>query len=464
MILFYLIDGLNPHKFMNIVSLAYIGSPLLACVILAASIVNSDDLVGSSSSTNSGAHVECLANGSWTQPGYKGSFEKRHEAGFVRLGDLFYLIGGRGVDAVGIYNPETGRWSSDEAPPFQVNHFQPVVVDGEIWIAGGMTGSYPSEEGLERILIYNAESDAWRDGPTIPESRRRGSCGAVYHEGYLYMVSGIVNGHISGWVKWLDRYDVANDTWTKLADAPTARDHFHSVISDGKIWNVAGRQSGRSGVFGYTIDTVDYYDLENATWGTLPASGNIPTPRAGNMAINYGGLVLAIGGESVSQNDAHSEVEALNPWTGEWSAFDDMVTGRHGSGVLSYGGSLYLASGSGERGGDPELLTIEKYTLPVGQDCDGDGTLDAEEIALYNSLDVIGSTLSEEPKMMMTSGGVELSGLVPGLSYDVQESEDLVTWSLSDSFIATSESRSWSPPLVSVNPPASLFYRLRYDP
>jgi len=441
-----------------VIKSSLIGILISAGSILAMTIATSDEVDSIAPNT------DCLDNGAWTQPEYTGTFERRHEAGFVKLGDLFYLLGGRGVDAVGIYNPETSTWTAGEEPPLEINHFQPVVVNGEIWVAGAMTGRFPNEVGLDRILIYNAESDEWRDGPAIPESRQRGSCGVIYDGGYLYLVAGIVNGHRSGWVTWLDRYDVANGTWTELPDAPTARDHFQSVLSDNKIWNTAGRQSGRDGTFGFTIETVDYFDLETGAWSTLPESGNIPTQRAGNMAINYGGLVVVLGGESGSQSTAHDEVEALNPWTREWSSFEGMVRGRHGSGVVSYDGSLFLASGSGNRGGSPELTTIEKYTLPLGQDCDADGTLDAEEIALFNSLGIIGSNLYGEPQLIITPEGIELSELVPGLRYDIEESTNLEQWSLAESITAVSESQTWVPPVTSSTSEAARFYRLRFWP
>jgi len=438
----------------------HLGLLMLTGIALAATIDNSND-AALPYSVGSDQNIACLANGVWTQPSYEGSFVQRHEAGFVKAGNLFYLLGGRGLDPVGIYDPETSTWTEGAAPPFEIHHFQPVVINGEIWVAGAMVGNFPREVGLDRILIYNPVSDSWRDGPSIPESRQRGSCGVVYHGGCLYMLSGVTDGHRSGWVTWADRYDVATGIWTELPDAPTARDHFQSVLSDNKIWNAAGRQSGRDGVFGFTIETVDYFDLKTETWSTLPESGNIPTQRAGNMAINYGGLVLVLGGETITQNDAHDEVEALNPWTKEWSSFEGMATGRHGSGVVQHEGSLYLASGSGGRGGGPELLTMEKYSLPVGQDCDSDGTLDAEEIALFNTLGIIGSNVYGEPKIHVSSNGVELSDLVVGLRYDIEESSDLTHWSLVESIIAEGKAEAWEFP-ESEGSENKYFYRLRY--
>lgn len=359
------------------------------CIVLLASFLTLGALGNphtTAMSTFASSHANCLDNGSWSQPSYSGSIEQRHEAGFVRVDERFYLFGGRGDKDMEIFNPNTNTWTKGESPPYEIHHFQAVAVGDEIWVAGAMIGNYPGEDPLDRILIYDTNSDSWRDGPSIPSNRLRGSCGVVVRGDCLYLVSGIQDGHRSGWVTWLDEYNMSTGVWTILPDAPTARDHFQSVLADNKIWNAAGRQSGRDGTFNYTIDSVDYYDFDTGAWNTLPSADNIPTERAGNMAINYGGMVVVLGGESGNQDSAHNEVEALNPITKSWISFDDLVTGRHGTGVVQHNGNLYMVSGSAGRGGGPEQTSMEQYSLPNNQDCDGDGINDADEIEMYNSL------------------------------------------------------------------------------
>ena len=100
----------------------------------------------------------------------------------------------------------------------------------------------------------------------------------------------------------------------------------------------------------------------------------------------------------------------------------------------------------------------------MGQDCDADGTPDAEEIALFNSLGIIGSNLYGEPQLVITSEGIELSELVPGLRYDIEESTNLDQWSLAESITASSESQTWLPPVTSSSSVIARFYRLRFWP
>ncbi len=286
---------------------------------------------------------------------------QRHEAAFVRVGQKFYLLGGRSIRPVSVYNTQTESWSTGTEPPIELHHFQPVVIDDKIYVIGALTGGWPNETPTTHIYIYDTVNDVWSQGDEIPEERRRGSTGNVLVEGKVYVACGIKNGHIGDHKKWLDLYDPANGTWEVLADAPRARDHFQAVWADGKIVAPAGRNTGivPEDPFGGTIAEVDVYDISTNTWETLP--NNIPTQRAGNAAIYFDNTILVAGGESPSQVIAHAEVEALDLSTNEWTILPSLLEGRHGTGLLEFGGELYIASGCGNRGGTPELFTMEKF-------------------------------------------------------------------------------------------------------
>ena len=281
----------------------------------------------------------------------------RHEAAFVRVADKAYLLGGRGVKPVDIYDLNTQTWSEGATSPVEIHHFQPVVYDGEIYLLGAMTGGYPGETPLPEIHIYSPATDTWRTGATIPKDRRRGGAGAVLHDEKIYLVCGIVDGHRGGHVAWLDSYDPRTDTWTKLPDAPRPRDHFQAVTHENKLYAVAGRTTvAATNPFANTIGEVDVYDIPSGSWTTL--RDTLPTHRAGNAALVMNDDLLVLGGESTAHEVAHLEVEALTLPTGTWRTLDSLSRGRHGTGVVRYEGQLIMASGCGNRGGSPELADV----------------------------------------------------------------------------------------------------------
>lgn len=286
----------------------------------------------------------------------------RHEAAFVRLADKAYLLGGRGIKPVDVLDLKTMTWTAGAPSPVEIHHFQPVVYREEIYLMGAMTGGYPGETPLPEIYIYSPAKDEWRTGASIPSDRRRGGAGTVLHDGLIYLVCGIQDGHRGGHVPWLDVYNPETGSWAQLPDAPRARDHFQAAVHNNKIYALAGRTTtAATNPFDNTIGEVDIYDVESKEWSTL--SDTLPTHRAGNAAMTLKNDILIVGGESKHQVVAHSEVEALNTATGKWQSRDSLSRGRHGTGIINYDGQLIMASGCGNRGGSPELADIIRHNL-----------------------------------------------------------------------------------------------------
>ncbi|MEZ4708453.1 MAG: kelch repeat-containing protein [Caldilineaceae bacterium] len=313
-------------------------------------------------------HIDILpvTSGQWTAVNASNGSkpQARHESAYVNVGDKFYLLGGRGAKTVDIFDPAAKTWvAGTHKPPFQIHHFQGVEFNGLIYILGAFTGSYPDETPVANVYIYNPDTDLWIEGPLIPAARQRGATGAVVYNNKIYIVGGIVNGHSSGWVSWLDEFDPSSGHWTALPDAPRNRDHFHAVVIGDKLYAAGGRNSGLTGVFDDTIVQVDVYNFTTGQWTTMP--NNIPTERAGAATVVVDNELLVIGGESGAGSDAHVETEALNVATGEWRTLDDLIQGRHGTQALVYDGAVYMAAGAGLRGSAPELDTQEMLPLAV---------------------------------------------------------------------------------------------------
>jgi N-acetylneuraminic acid mutarotase len=175
-------------------------------------------------------------------------------------------------------------------------------------------------------------------------------------------VAGITNGHYDGHVKWVDALNPRTGQWRRLPDAPHARDHFHAAIIGDKIYAAGGRRSSAATnqTFQLTEPAVDVFDLKTSRWSTLPASGNIPTPRAGASAAVVNGKLVVLGGES-GQPLAHDAVESLDPGTGRWTVLNPLSMGRHATQAILHEDRIYLASGSRTRGAT-EVDTQEIYT------------------------------------------------------------------------------------------------------
>lgn len=310
----------------------------------------------------------------WSSMEGTGEAQPRHENAFVKVGGKYVLLGGRGLKPVDIFDPATREWTQGKQPPIEIHHFQAVSHEGLIYVMGALTGPYPFEIPISQIYIYDLLADSWIVGPEIPRHRRRGAAGCVVRNGKFYLVGGIINGHTSHWVPWLDEYDPQTQSWRELPDAPRSRDHFQAAIYEGKLYAAGGRNSGFGETpFQATIPEVDVFDFSSQEWTTLDASGHIPTLRAGCTSTIWDGKLLVIGGESPSQQTAHNEVEALNLSTLTWETLPTLERGRHGTQVVADGESLIIVGGCGNRGGNPELTHMEVLGKLDGQE--GDNSL-----------------------------------------------------------------------------------------
>ncbi len=297
----------------------------------------------------------------WTTLITENECTHRHENSLAAVKDHIYLLGGRRVKPVEEYNTKTKSWTKKVVTPIEMHHFQSITYKNEIWVLGAFTGPYPHEKPIDQIWIYSPKKDEWRKGPDIPNDRLRGSAGAFVHNNKIYLICGIQDGHWDGHVAWFDVYDPKTNVWQQLPDAPRPRDHAQAVVIDNTLYLAGGRMSSGiiKKVFELTVNEVDMYDFKLNQWTTLPTHLNIPTPRAGTAAVEYNKKLLIIGGESISQGTAHNEVEALDVKKFSWQKMAPLNTGRHGTSAVKIKNKVYIIGGSGNRGGSPELNSIE---------------------------------------------------------------------------------------------------------
>ena len=312
----------------------------------------------------------------------------RHENSYVEANGNFYLIGGRGTRKITKYNPADSSWTEGVHTPNQISlhHFQAAAIGDTIYIIGAYTNTFPTEDAVPNVYKYDTVSEQWFTGPEIPEARRRGSTGVAVYNNKLYMVAGSVGGHSGSATRLtlFDEYDPFTNTWTTLSNAPHARDHVNVGVVGDKLY-VAG---GRNGSNGDNVEEVDVYDFGTQQWSTLPSpAGDLPTPRAGAATVVVAGHIVVIGGESTQQL-AHSEVEALNTQTNTWISMNSLMIGRHGTQAVFHNDNIYIAAGSGEKGGGPELDSHEiletngQTTLPVEFPGDLSAVVDGQTVLL----------------------------------------------------------------------------------
>ncbi len=290
----------------------------------------------------------------WTDSNEDESYVARHEFGFTQAGDKFFLFGGRESPRVlDVYDYTSNTWSNGGMAPVDFNHFQAVTYEGLIWVIGAFKTNEPNPElNADYIYMYNPASQQWIQGMELPTARKRGAAGLAMHNNKFYLVGGNVYGHGGGYTPYLDVFNPATGIFTSLADAPHARDHFHTVVHNDKLYALGGRLTGGAGgLFAPQVPEVDVYDLNTNLWSTLAPSSNIPTPRAGAATVLFQNEIFVIGGETTfgsatGNNGQRDIVEAFNPVTGTWTTKDNLTQYIHGIQAIVSGGGIHVISGS----------------------------------------------------------------------------------------------------------------------
>ncbi|MGQ1909227.1 Kelch repeat-containing protein [Marinifilum sp. RC60d5] len=294
-----------------------------------------------------------------------GTVVGRHENAFVEFQDKFYLIGGRGIKPVNVFDPLTNSWETKGKTPLEFHHFQAVVYKDAIYLAGAMTGPYPKETPCKYIWIYYPKQDKWRKGAEIPFEMRRGSAGVVIRDHKIYMTCGIEYGHTSGTTNRFDSYDLETKKWKSLTKAPHVRDHFSAIVLNDKLYCIGGRntsvhyKNNFGAFFSATIPFVDEYDFKTDKWFTHKNPLPVPTAAGGIVAIDN--KIVYMGGEGMSRK-AYAETQCLDIETGEWELLSPFKIGRHGSNAIFYKNKIYFAAGSPKQGGG-NMNSIEVFSI-----------------------------------------------------------------------------------------------------
>ncbi|MRT91623.1 galactose oxidase [Ancylomarina sp. 16SWW S1-10-2] len=310
-------------------------------------------------------NAQNLMDYSWEILETSGDVVGRHENAFVEFNDQFYLIGGRGINPVNVFDPVTNTWETKGKTPIELHHFQAVVYKDAIYLAGAMTGPYPKEIPCKYIWIYYPKQDKWEKGAEIPLEMRRGGGGVFIRDHKIYRVCGIEYGHTSGTTNLFDTYDLETNKWESLTKAPHVRDHFSAIVVNDKLYCIGGRNTSVhykdnfGAFFSATIPFVDEYDFESGKWFTH--KNTLPVPTAAGGIVTVDNKIIYMGGEGMSKK-AYAETQCLDLETGEWQLLAPLQIGRHGSNAIYYNNKIYFAAGSYKQGGS-NMNSIEIFTM-----------------------------------------------------------------------------------------------------
>lgn len=255
------------------------------------------------------------------------------------------------TDLFEVYDAQADRWHKLASLPEGRHHIALAAAGGKIYGIGGFSGAIPDWRAHASVFVYDPRLDRWSSGPALPQARAEGVVAAIGDR--IYFIGGRIPTsaearHISEHADTAraEMLDIRSGRWQRIADAPSARNSAAGAVIDGKIYVVGGRQMVK-GDDGRTrpvnVATLEVYDPATDRWQT-----RAPMPLAqGGLAVGaHDGKLYAFGGEQfVPQAKVFADSWVYDPASDRWSALPAMPTPRHGHGAAVVGDRVYLMGG-----------------------------------------------------------------------------------------------------------------------
>lgn len=271
-------------------------------------------------------------------------------------------------DRTGIYDPATNAWS--EGPRLPQPRHHPMLIagaDGTVFALGGY-GRSEAGDWTGMMEVWAMEAEGWREAGRMPGPLSETV--GVELGGRLHLVTGRSPGAANG--QWNDQVDVdthrvflpEEGRWETARPCPMARNSAAGAVLDGAIWIAGGRTVGGGGT-----GRLDRYDPVADRWDTLapiPPSPTTGQQVGGGLAMAAaGGRLVAFGGEwfAPGGGGVFAETWIYDPAADRWGAGPSMRTPRHGLAAAAVDGVVYAIAGGevvsgGRAGGVVEALRL----------------------------------------------------------------------------------------------------------
>lgn len=138
----------------------------------------------------------------------------------VTKDSLIYVIGGGGSKAsiweetasIECYNIKSNTWERKGDLPYKLYKPAAIVVNNELMVLGGSTTIGENTVTLDKVLIYNSESDEWIETTPLPSKNIFFGCTSIGNK--IYVIGGTA-GSESDWFNYPEVYEgelISNNT------------------------------------------------------------------------------------------------------------------------------------------------------------------------------------------------------------------------------------------------------------
>lgn len=261
------------------------------------------------------------------------------------------------------YSIKANTWSTKAPFPLPLNHLNAAVVDGKIYVLGGLAEEKSQGRAWRAVhnsWVYTPSTDTWASLPDVPAGQLRGSAAVGVYDKKIYLAGGLSELELYGTftqrsVSVVSIFDTVTQKWLGVPEAakdlPEGRDHAGTAVVGDKMYVLGGRDNGQEN----PKDTVFVLDLCDVEAGWKTREGKMPTPRGGLASGVVGKKVYTFGGEGnkAVESGVFDQVEAYDTVKDSWESVGTMKIPRHGTYAVGVRGKVYIPGGGIVQSGGP---------------------------------------------------------------------------------------------------------------
>ncbi len=241
-----------------------------------------------------------------------------------RIWVLGGMTGDRGnrLTSIEVYDPATRAWTtSDVEMPVGLASFEGVARGSRIFVFGGLDAS---SRATDFSAVLDTATGKWRRLPPLPHPRYAHT--VTWHDGRIY----VIGGDAASAVTAVDVFDPRTERWTQGTPMPEARGSHDTVSTPGGLLVLGGYLDGAP------TDLVQLYRPRTGRWSIAPP---LPEP------VSRAGAAFLDGRVWVTY---HRFAATLDLGAGQWEPANYPPLSRHGLGLVALGDTLYAVGGCQE--------------------------------------------------------------------------------------------------------------------
>lgn len=259
------------------------------------------------------------------------------------IGGKMYVVGD-GNPRTLVYDFSTRTWRDNLAyRPYPAKDQLAEVVNGRMYVFGGVKYSSGTQNAYDYTQIYNPSTNSWSLGARMPFKAFASQTAVI--NGEIYLAGGVTQGNFT--TNRVAKYNPSSNTWTNLANMPGVGRNSAPAGTDGRyLFVFGGRVKGDNPETPQT--DILMYNPSSNRWVTGMTTdtpfARLPIGRGGVVKAPYvNGEFYLIGGETLTS--PVSRVDVYNPVTNTFRRLADMPTARHGIYPIFANNAIHVPGG-----------------------------------------------------------------------------------------------------------------------